>query len=99
MLSNGIEGVIVYKKMYVQYMNIKKKNVGFRKIIKRHGFLFHCDIWEYTLLGITYVAVIWIFCGCYACLIKWFPHRVEVKISQINIDKRMQIKTVSVSLL
>ena len=33
-------------------MNIKKKAVGFKKNIKKHGLLFHYNIRADTLLGI-----------------------------------------------
>ena len=49
-------------------MNIKKKDVGFNKHIKKHGLLFHYNIISYPLLGIGYVAVGSITCSCSACL-------------------------------
>ena len=51
-------------------MNIKEKAVGFKKNMKKHGLLFHCNIRAYTLLGIHYVSVIRIPCRCSACLRK-----------------------------
>ena len=51
-------------------MNIKKKNVGSKKNIKKRGLVFHYYIRADPLLGIGYVAIIRILCICYECLRK-----------------------------
>ena len=38
-------------------MNIKKKDVGFKKNIKKKCFLFHGNIRVYPMLGVGYVAI------------------------------------------
>ena len=52
------------KTYHVQYMNIKKKAVGIKKNIDKHGLLFHYNIREDPLLGIGYVSIRWITCSC-----------------------------------
>ena len=41
-------------------MNTKKEAVAFNKNLKKHGLITHYNIRADTLLGIGYVAVIWI---------------------------------------
>ena len=40
MLPNWIGTIIIYQNKFVQYMNIKKTYVGFKKNIKKHGLIF-----------------------------------------------------------
>ena len=44
-----------------------KKAFGLKKNIKKHCLLFHCIIRVGPMLGIGYVAVIWIPCCCSEC--------------------------------
>ena len=69
MFPNRME-IIIIKKEDIQYINAKKKSVGFNKNIKKHGLLFHYNIRAYTLLGIFYVYVRSILCICSECLRK-----------------------------
>ena len=43
-------------------MNIKKKDVGFKKNMKKHGLIFHYNIRSDTMLNIGYDDVRWISC-------------------------------------
>ena len=45
------------QKKHVQYINIKKKAVGFKKNIKKRGLLFHYNLIAEPLLGIFYVSI------------------------------------------
>ena len=51
----------------IQYMNIKKKYVGFKNNIKNDCLIFQYNIQAYPMLGIGYVSVIQIPCSCSAC--------------------------------
>ena len=51
-------------------MNIKKKAVCFKKIIKKHGLLFHYNIIADHSLGICYVDIRQIPCSCSSCVRK-----------------------------
>ena len=59
----------LYKK-YFEYTGIKKKSIGFKKNIKKHGLPFHYNIRKYPMLGIGYVAVRQKPCKCSECLRK-----------------------------
>ena len=80
-------------------MNIKAKDVRFKKNLNNHGFLFHHNIISYYLLGIGYEYVRRIPCICSACLRKLTPHGIEVNIGPIKIYINMQIKTMFIVLL
>ena len=43
---------------------MKKKYVGFKKNIKKHGLIFHYNIIADPLLGIGYISVRCIICSC-----------------------------------
>ena len=58
MFTNLIEGIIIYKKRIVKYMNIIKKCFGLKNNIEKHVLLFRYNKSEDTLLGIGYVSVI-----------------------------------------
>ena len=49
-------------------MNIKKKAVGLKNNIKKHGFIFYHNIIVDPMLGIGYITVRWISCINYVCL-------------------------------
>ena len=51
-------------------MNNKENAVGFKKSIKKHGFIFHCNTRTDHFVGVGYVAIGRIPCSCYACLKK-----------------------------
>ena len=51
-------------------MNSKEKYVGFKRNIKKQGFLFYYNTWKDTMMGIDYVDVRHIPCRCFVCLRK-----------------------------
>ena len=61
---NWIKSIIVYNKNCVQYMNVKKTVVVFKKNMKNCGLPFHCNIIADALLEMCYVSVRLIPCSC-----------------------------------
>ena len=62
------------------------KTIGLKKNIKNHGLLFYYNIREDPLLGIDYVAYIWILCVCYECLRK-LPSPWNISRAKYNKDQ------------
>ena len=69
---NENQGILKWNKMHyhlqkiyhVQYINMKKEDVGFKNNIKKHGLTFHYNIKADPMLSIGYVSAIWTPCRC-----------------------------------
>ena len=64
------EWTVIYKKKSIH--ECQEKNVGFKRKIKKHGLIFHCNIRADPMLGLGYFFVRQIPYSCYECLRKLY---------------------------